>query len=263
MKLRISDHAAICECEGAFLPLSTNKRDALTANILRPTVSRTLKLFHHSNLITRSHNQDMCISGSTSAADAIDLKSPEAVTEKRTNNKHLTFAPQLAQVVNTGISLEDYSREELDSSWWSADEFKNMSDDAKYIMRALREYGGPTCIELLDVSYRRSKRFANRLDGKGIDALLQDPSHYTSELELWTSRGDGCRGIEKYSSNFQRAERITGAQKMVAMVVGTRRAGSFSNDEIAEIYAEQSRADLIFARLMAAADYLTAYSLPV
>jgi hypothetical protein len=204
----------------------------------------------------------MCIPDSTYAADAIDLKSPEAVTEKRTNNKHLTFAPQLAHVVNTGISLEDYSMEELDSSWWSFGDIKNMFDDAKFIVQALREVG-PTCIELLDVSYRRSKRFANRLDGKGIDALLQDPSHYTSELELWTSRGDGCRGIEKYSSNFQRAERITGAQKMVAMVVGTRRAGSFSNDEIAEIYAEQSRADLIFARLMAAADYLTAYSLPV
>jgi hypothetical protein len=202
----------------------------------------------------------MCLSTSNHTPAAIDLESTNAVKEKRTSNKRrLTFAPWLAHVVNTGISLEDYSREELDSSWWSGEDLKNMFDDAKYIVQAVRECG-PTCIELLDVSYQRSKSFAKRLDGKGMDALLQDPSHCTSELESWTSRGYGCRGLEKYSSCFQQAERIAGPQKMVAMVIETGRAG-ISNDEIADIYAEQSRANLIFARLMAAADYLTAYGL--
>jgi uncharacterized protein (DUF433 family) len=200
----------------------------------------------------------MCIPTSTYAAADIDLESPKRVKEKRANNKRrLTFAPQLAQVVGMGISLEDYSVEELDASWWSAEDLKNMFDDAKFILQAVRECG-PTCIELLDVSYQMSKSFAKRLDRKGMDALLQDPSHCTSELESWTSRGYGCRGLEKYSSHFQRAERIAGSQRAVAMVVETGRGG-ISNDEIAEFYAEQSRANLIFARLMAAADYLTAY----
>jgi hypothetical protein len=200
----------------------------------------------------------MCILTSNTLTFPIDLESQKPGKQKRINSKRrLTFAPEIVQVVGKGISLEDYSREELDASWWSVEELRDIFDDARFILQAVSECG-PTKIDLLDVSYKRAQRFSKRLTGKGMDALLRDPSECTTELESWTARGAGCRGLEKYSSRFQRAQRIAGSQKMLASLLETRQAG-VSDDEIAEIYAEQSRASLIFARLMGEADYQTAY----
>jgi hypothetical protein len=200
----------------------------------------------------------MCIPTSNTPAFPVDLESQRSGKHKRINSKRrLTFAPQIAQVVSKGISLEDYSREELAASWWSVEELRDVFNDAKFILRAVSECA-PTKIEMLDVSYKRAQGFAKRLSDKGMDALLRDPSDCTAGLESWTARGACCRGLEKYVSRFQRAQRISGSQKMVALLLETRQAG-VSDDEIADIYAEQSRASFIFARFMGEADYRTAY----
>lgn len=200
----------------------------------------------------------MCILTINAPTFPVDLKSPKPGKQKRINSRRrLTFAPEIVQVAGRVISLEDYSREELNDSWWSVQELKDIFEDAKFTLRADSECG-PTKIDLLDVSYKRAQIFAKRLNGKGMDAMLRDPSDYTTELELWTARGAGCRGLEKYSSRFQKAQRISGSQKMLASLLETRQAG-VSDNEIAEIYVEQSRASLIFARFMGEADYQTAY----
>jgi hypothetical protein len=200
----------------------------------------------------------MCVITINASAFPIDLHSQKPGEHKRINNKRrLTFAPQIAQVVGNGISLEDYSIEELDASWWSVEELKDIFDDAKFILQALSECG-LTKIDLLDISYKRARRLARSLNRKGMDALLRDPSDCTTELESWTARGAGCRGLEKYSSRFQRAQRISGSQQMLTSLLETRQGG-VSDDEIADIYAELSKASLIFARLMGEADYRTTY----
>jgi hypothetical protein len=200
----------------------------------------------------------MCIPTSNAPAFPIDLESQRPGKHKRINSKRrLTFAPQIAEVVGRGISLEDYSREELAASWWSVEELKDVFNDAKFILRALSECA-PTKKDLLDVSYKRAQGFAKRLSDKGMDALLRDPSDCTTGLESWTAREAGCRGLEKYVSRFQRAQRISGAQKMVAILLEARQAG-VSDNEIADIYAEQSKASLLFARFMGEADYRAAY----
>jgi hypothetical protein len=152
---------------------------------------------------------------------------------------------------------QDYSREELDNCWWSAEELRDIFEEAKFILRAASDYG-PRKIDLLDLSYKRCQTFAKRLNGKGMDALLRDPSDCTTELELWTARGAGCRGLEKHCSPFQRAQRIAGSQKMLSALLETSSLTGVTDDEIAAIYAEQSKASLLFARLMGEADYQAA-----
>jgi hypothetical protein len=203
----------------------------------------------------------MCILTINTSAFPIDLEPQKPGRQPRIVNKRrrrrLTFAPEIVQVVGKCISLEDYSREELDTCWWSAEELKDIFDEAKFILRAVSDCG-PRKIDLLDVSYKQSQMFAKRLNDKGMDALLRDPSDYTAELEIWTTRGAVCRGLEKYCSPFQRAQRIAGSQKMLSSLLEVRQAG-ISDDNIAAMYAEESRASLIFARLMGEADYQTAY----
>jgi hypothetical protein len=206
---------------------------------------------------TISPDEGMCIPTINTSVFPVDLESQKQRKPKRIISKRrLTFAPEIVQVVGKYISLEDYSREEINDCWWSAKELKDIFAEAKFILRAVHDCG-PRRIELLDVSYKRAQQFAKRLDGKGMDALLRDPSESTTELESWTARAAGCRGLEKYCSPFQRAQRIAGSQKMLSALLEIRQAG-VSDDEIAAIYAERSRASLIFARLMAAADYKTA-----
>jgi hypothetical protein len=204
---------------------------------------------------TISLDKDMCILTINTSAFPIDREPQKP--GKQTKKRRLTFAPEIVQVVGKCISLEDYSREELAACWWSVEELSDIFDEAKFILRAISDCA-PRKIDLLDVSYKRSQIFAKRLNDKGMDALLRDPSDCTTELESWTTRGAGCRGLEKYCSPFQRAQRISGSQKMQSSLLEVRQAG-VSDDEIAAIYAEQSRASLIFARLMGEADYQTAY----
>ena len=208
---------------------------------------------------TLSPDENMCILTINASAFPIDLESQKPGKQKRIINKkrRLTFAPEVVRVVGKYISLEDYSREELDTCWWSAGELSEIFDEAKFILRAVSDCG-PRKIDLLDVSFERSQIFAKRLNDKGMDALLRDPTDCTTELELWTKRGACCRGLEKYCSPFQRAQRISGSQRMCSSLLEMRQAG-VSDDEIAAMYAEQSRASLIFARLMGEADYQTAY----
>jgi hypothetical protein len=200
----------------------------------------------------------MCILTINTSAFPIDIEPQKPGKQTRIISKRrLTFAPEVVQVVGKCISLEDYSREEKETCWWSAAELKDIFDEARFILRAVGDCG-PRKIELLDVSYKRAQLFAKRLNGKGMDALLRDPSDCTAELESWTTRGAGCRGLEKYCSPFQRAQRIAGSQKRCLQLLELREAGD-SDDEIAAMYTEQSRTSLIFARLVGEADYQTAY----
>jgi hypothetical protein len=200
----------------------------------------------------------MCILTINTSDFPIDLESQKPGKQKRIINKRrLTFAPEIVQAVGECISLEDYSAEEVDSCWWSAEELREIFDEAKFILRAVSDCG-PRKIDLLDVSYKRAQIFAKRLHDKGMDALLRDPSACTTELERWTTSGAGCRGLEKYCSPFQRAQRILGSQNMLSSLLEVRQAG-VDDDKIAAMYTEQSRASLIFARLMGEADYQTAY----
>jgi hypothetical protein len=99
-------------------------------------------------------------------------------------------------------------------------------------------------------------------DAQGIK-ILQAPNEYGFILKQrlfdTASRTSSCRGLEKYLSRSHSKARASDACRARTMVLETDRMG-VSATETAELYAELSTTSVIYARVIADADYRVAKS---
>lgn len=171
------------------------------------------------------------------------------------NKRKISFAP--AVLVYPVLAREDFTAAEKES-YWSSNE-----DQLSYRMNAMKlvvhtRKSGHSFISMIDKSYQIAQRLSASLKQHQIESVLRDPRRYTENLEAWTLIGKGRRGLEKFTSGYHRQQRRPVVMGTKAMVCEMSRMG-VSEDEIAELYAEQSRTSLIYSRMVGSADYRAAY----
>jgi hypothetical protein len=174
-----------------------------------------------------------------------------------TKNRRLIFAPVIAKVVGTVLSRDEYTAEEKENCWWAADEKSNSRRHSRRLINTVRERGQPF-IKMIDDSFKAAQRLSMTLGDKEVDDLLQDPTDYTDKLEAWSLNGQGRRGLEKHISVFLKCERTALVREIQEMVIATERMGG-SGEVIADICAEYSLGNRIYARWVGDADYSAAY----
>jgi hypothetical protein len=220
----------------------------------------------HSFIRTRTVQKMACLpTSNTNTSPNVSTKKSAVADSSNTNKasklirkRRLTFAPEISKVIGTVISLEDYTVEERQSCWWSAQERSNFRTHSKQLILTLRERGR-RCIWLIDDSLQVAQYLSTSLADKEVDSLLKDTSSkYSSKLEAWALNGQVWRGLEKNISVLQK-ERTSTQREIIAMVLDTQRKG-FSSEEAAEFYAEQSLSSRIYARWMGDADCSSVYT---
>jgi hypothetical protein len=172
--------------------------------------------------------------------------------------RRITFASEISKVTGT-ISLEDYTDEEKKRCWWSVKEVTVCRKQRMHLVRTGRERGRHF-VKMIDDSFKTAQTLSTHsLDDKAADDLFQEPSNYTSKLEVWTLNAQGCRGLERYISSFQYRHRIALAREIREMLLEALRMG-ISSDEGAEIYAEKSLSSRIYALWMGHADHSSLFA---
>jgi hypothetical protein len=176
-------------------------------------------------------------------------------TMPSTNKRRIHFAP-IVQVFHV-ISRSNFTQEEKESYWCSNHEQQGFLASAMQLVVESRK-NGHGFIAMVDDSYQIAQRLSSSLKPHQIDTVLRDPRRYTEQLEACSLVGKGRRGLEKITSTYYRQARRPVVQATKAMICDMSRTG-IGDEEIAELYAEQSRTSLIYSRMVGCADSRAAY----
>jgi hypothetical protein len=180
---------------------------------------------------------------------------PPTIMPSTTNKRRISFVPTV-QVFRV-LARDDFTQEEKESYWCSNEEQQGFRVSAMQLVVETRK-NGHGLIAMVDESYHMAQLLSSSLKPHQIDTVLRDPRMYTEQLEAFTLIGKGRRGLEKFTSNYHRQARRPVVQATKAMVCDMSRTG-IADEEIAELYAEQSRTSLIYSRMVGCADCLAVY----
>ena len=172
-----------------------------------------------------------------------------------TIKRRISFAP-IVQVFLV-LARNNFTEEEKESYWCSNEDQQGFRVTAMQLVVETRK-NGHGFIAMVDDSYQIAQRLSSSLKPHQIDTILRDPGRYTEQLEAFTLIGKGRRGLEKFTSNYHRQARRPVVLATKAMVCDMSRMG-IGDEEIAELYAEQSRTSLIYSRMVGCADCRAAY----
>lgn len=187
---------------------------------------------------------------------SIEPEKPKAQCRPRVKRRprRLTFAPRASRhVVHAGLSLEDYTPQEIHDTWWSPEEKRENRMRAKPIVISVRKRR-PNLVSLIDEAFKTAQEIASSLQDSPTTKSFPNASEYSSNLKAWTGQCFGYRGLEKCISAYHRDTRPAIAREARAMVLETQRVG-VCKDEMGLIYGEESRASQFYARMMGEADY--------
>jgi hypothetical protein len=176
-------------------------------------------------------------------------------TMPSTNKRRISFSPTV-QVFHV-LARNDFTQEEKESYWCSNQDQQGFRFSAMQLVVETRK-SGHGFIAMVDDSYQMAVRLSSSLKPHQIDSVLRDPRRYTEQLEAFTLIGKGRRGLEKFTSNYHRQARRPIVLATKAMICDMSRMG-IGDEEIAELYAEQSRTSLIYSRMVGCADCRAAY----
>lgn len=171
------------------------------------------------------------------------------------NKRRIQFHPTV-EVFHV-LARNDFTQAEKESYWCSNLEQHGFRMSAMHLVVENRK-SGHGLIAMVDDSYQIAQRLSSSLKPHQIDTVLRDPRRYTEQLEAFTLIGRGLRGLEKFTSNYHRQARRPVVLATKAMVCDMSRMG-IGDEEIAELYAEQSRTSLIYSRMVGCADCRAAY----
>jgi len=170
------------------------------------------------------------------------------VVNVTTRRRRVRFHPDaVSQVVGIVLCLDDFTREEKASYWWSASDQQHFRARASIIVRAARNKSEGIRINLIDDSYKTA-RDVERLKEHAVNDLLQDPSQYTKRLEIWAKSGDLLSGLERCVSQFQRLERRADCNRYKRIVLRMRESSSWDN--LGVICARNSIRSRFYARMV-------------
>jgi hypothetical protein len=232
------------DCLGLFFPASSSSNhNFLTSHNTSVTI--------HYDKIQRSNKAIMMATASMNTPTSTEA----TPTMPSTNTRRISFVP-IVQVFLV-LARNDFTQEEKESYWCSNRDQQVFRVSAMELVVETRK-NGHGFIAMVDESYQMAQRLSSSLKPHQIDTVLRDPQRYTEQLEAFTLIGQGRRGLEKFTSNYHRQARRPVVLATKAMVCDMSRMG-IGYEEIAELYAEQSRTSLIYSRMVGCADCRAAY----
>jgi hypothetical protein len=176
------------------------------------------------------------------------------------NKRRLSFAPEISQVVGTVLSRGDITAQEKKSCWYSYNDYVGIRTEARAVVDFTRTHHGELP-KMLQASYKLIHDIVDKfLDDDEFERLMINPSRHASVLEMWCLSSNDRRGLEKSMSKCIMKQRSANAREARGMVFQTG-AMRFSRIEIAQAYAVECRLSCVYARMMAHADYQSAYSM--
>jgi hypothetical protein len=179
-------------------------------------------------------------------------------TARKTNKRRLSFAPEISQVVGTVLSRDDITAQEKKSCWYSYNDYIGIRTEARAVVEFTRR-NSDELPKMLKASYTIVHDIVDTfLDDDAFESLMIDPGQHASVLEKWCMSSNDCRGLEKSISKGIMNQRSADAREARGMVFQTG-AMRLSRTEIAQAYAVESRLSCVYARIMAHADYQSAY----
>jgi hypothetical protein len=182
----------------------------------------------------------------------------KTTTARQMNKRRLSFAPEISQVVGTVLSRDDITAQEKKSCWYSYNDYVDIRNEARDVVEITHINHGELP-KMLQASYKLIHDIVDRfLDDDEFERLMINPSHHASVLEVWCLSSNDRRGLEKSMSKFITKQRSTDAREARGMVFQTGLM-RLSSIEIAQAYAVESRLSCVYARIMAHADYRSAY----
>ena len=187
------------------------------------------------------------------------IKNASTTTTARQMNKHrLSFAPEISQVVGTVLSRDDITAQEKKSCWYSYNDYVDIRIEARAVVEITHINNGELP-KMLQASYKVIHDIVDRfLDDDEFERLMINPSQHASVLEMWCLSSNDRRGLEKSMSKCFMKQRSADAREARGMVFQTG-AMRLSSIEIAQAYAVESRLSCVYARIIAHADYQSAY----
>jgi hypothetical protein len=230
-----------------------------------------MNLPQEANSVSQRETDVIFLSGAFTGSGHLPNTSVKDNTEKGTRNniseqnkvginkkRHLTFSPIISTVVGTGtgaLSREDYTVQEKRNCWWAVDEISRSRAHAKRVITLIK-HSGRGYVTMIDDSFKLAQQLSTSLLETEMDALMQDPNNFRSQIDASEFNGHGRRGLERRLSVFQQ---MTG-REIREMVLQNQRM-EVSSEEVAEKYAEECLASRIYARWMGRVDYKLAYVL--
>lgn len=165
--------------------------------------------------------------------------------------RSVSFCSQESEIVAYVPQAKELSFEELSATYWTADEMHSVRTSAKLTTRDVRKHNKRSVKEI-DDAFAQAVQLGESEDDEKIQDILDDPSEHSLQLYAWCARGVG-RGLEKYISTSQNAQRIKLAGESRAAVIALSQL-KVSEQEIADAYHHKVRFAEIHARIVGDAD---------
>lgn len=160
------------------------------------------------------------------------------------------FADDICQVVGEVEALSDLSIEDRQARYWNPVEFHTIRLAARLATRDVKKKSA--VVEQIDAAVNKAQDLAQFLDSLDYLATMRNPSDFITGLVAWSMEEQG-RGLERYISARDRAARTESAVELrKAVVHGSREA---SVEELAEYCCSQTKASVLYARMMGEADH--------
>jgi hypothetical protein len=179
---------------------------------------------------------------------------------KQSHRKRFRFAPEISQVVDTGLSRDDFTEEETSNYWWSREKSHTLRSAACLIIETARaNKDDDMMIHLIDDSYKFAKDATGCLKVDAIEDILQDPSLHSRLLEVWYTKEQDACGLEPMISQLQKLERRADYACLLRYVVNMSET-TRTVEEIAEIAIRISLTSRVYARMVGHAEANILYS---
>jgi len=195
----------------------------------------------------------------TAAAEAgtISLKMKKSVARKR----KVRFSATMSQVVCIIDHREDLSFEEKENLYMSPENVQQIREDAKFVTKYFRSRNKEVIAEI-DESYCAALNLATKNYATADDftqflrdddnAVLQNAA---SPLYNWCVKTKvSGRGLERYCSAKQRAERGAFAAECRQAVLRLCANAGVDPEDVGQFYSEYARSCALFSRLMGLQD---------
>ena len=196
---------------------------------------------------------------SSEKADTIALK-----TKKTQRKRKVRFSATMSEVVCIVDHRDDLTPQEKNELYMSAENVQQIREDAKFVTKYFRSRSKEVIAEI-DQAYSASLELATKdyISTEDFIFSLHDDNTELQEaaatLNTWCSKTKvSGRGLERYCSSKQRAERGAFAAECRSAVLRLCNNKGVGAEDIANFYHEYARSCTLFSRMMGQQDQAAA-----
>jgi hypothetical protein len=177
--------------------------------------------------------------------------------------RRVRFSSTLCEVVGEVNRRDEMTDQEKKELYLTGADMQQIRADAKFITKYFRVKDRYSVAQLDEAYLAAASRSSAYETNEHFDDFMGNDDHQMEQvaapLTEWCRRSKvSGRGLERYCSQLQRAERTAFASECRAAVLRLCESKSITADDVAKFYHEYTRSIVIYARLMGHADHIGA-----